>query len=985
MRNWIGLIGLALCAPAWAEDKPVMAPPPGWVVPFAAPKGAASALGGDAAKKGDAPVALLHLDQQVRFGQDADERYVETAVKILTPQGLPAMGTIAIPWKPDSSTLTIHKLRILRGGQTIDLLANGQQFTVLRRESKLESAILDGVLTAAIQPEGIQVGDTVEMAFTLRYRDPVLRNHSELVFEIPPGLPDTEVRFAATWPSGMAMTWRKTDAMAKPRTWQDKAGNHLSIDLVSLPPLVQPKNAPSRFMSVRRLEFTSFRSWADFAATMVPLYNQAAVIPPGSPLAAEVAKIRANQTDPKRRAEAALALVQDRIRYVFQGMDTGNLMPANAADTWSRRFGDCKGKTALLLALLHALQIEAEPAVVSSAGGDGLDARLPMAALFDHILVRARIDGKTYWLDGTRTGDVDLDRIVVPPFRWAFPIHAGSVLEPLVQRPLDKPGTVSTVRIDASKGISLPAPATVVEVRRGDDALQVRTQLSVLTGDALDKTLKEFWKGHYKFITAEKVSAAFDDRTGEETLTLQGSADLDWAKDSYGYELDGARVGWDADYKRETGANMDAPVAIGFPYFEEWRETILLPQNGRGFVVEGADVDKTLAGYALSRHTAIKDGVLTMTASSRAQQAEIPYAEALAATDPLKALGKVRVWVKAPDDYAPTDKEKVALLEQKPADAAGYMRRGNAFLEGAQYDKAIADFTQVITLDDNNALAFADRGIAHAWNDETDKALNDLDKAAAINPRLAQVFHGRAIALQMSADIGGAIAALSRAIDLEKDNQWALGQRAGLYLAQGARDKALADTDAMLKIQADNVGALYLRARIQGVGGDRAGALATLDKLAKFRPDSPGLAGERAYVLVGMGKTDDARALFADLRVKAGKDANLLNEICWKQAQANFDLDRALADCEAALKVKPEAAYLDSAGLVLLRLGRFDEAIDRYTRALAKMPNLPSSLFGRGIAERRKGAGAASEADLKAATAKSATVAADYAEFGVAP
>ena len=424
---------------------------------------------------------------------------------------------------------------------------------------------------------------------------------------------------------------------------------------------------------------------------------------------------------------------------------------------------------------------------------------------------------------------------------------------------------------------------------------------------------------------------------------------------------------------------------IGFPYFQEWRETIRLPQNGRGFVVEGADVDKTLAGYVLSRHTAIKDGVLTMTASSRALRPEIPYAEALAATDPLKALGKVRVWVKAPDDYAPTDEEKVALLAKKPTDAAGYVRRGNAFLEGRVLDKAIADFTQAIALDDNNALAFADRGIAHAWNDEGDKALNDLDKAAAINPRLAQVFHGRAIVLQKSADIGGAIAALSRAIDLEKDNQWALGQRAALYLAQGARDKALADADAMLKIRADDVHALYLRARIQRGGGDRAGALATLDKLGKLTPDAQGLVAERAYVLAGMGKADEARALFADLRVKAGKDANLLNDLCWKQAQANFDLDRALADCEAALKVEPDAAYLDSAGLVLLRLGRFDEAIDRYTRALAKRPNVPSSLFGRGIAERRKGAAAASEADLKAATAKSVTVAADYAEFGVTP
>ena len=44
-----------------------------------------------------------------------------------------------------------------------------------------------------------------------------------------------------------------------------------------------------------------------------------------------------------------------------------------AATTWSRRYGDCKGKTALLIALLRGLGIEAEAALVSTDFGDGLD------------------------------------------------------------------------------------------------------------------------------------------------------------------------------------------------------------------------------------------------------------------------------------------------------------------------------------------------------------------------------------------------------------------------------------------------------------------------------------------------------------------------------------------------------------------------------------------------------------------------------------
>src|SRR6202012_176033 len=86
-------------------------------------------------------------------------------------------------------------------------------------------------------------------------------------------------------------------------------------------------------------------------------------------------------------------------------MDDGGYVPAAADQTWKRRYGDCKGKTALLLALLHGLGIEAEPVLVNSRMGDMLADSLPQLGAFDHVLVRAHINGHVYWLDGTHSGD----------------------------------------------------------------------------------------------------------------------------------------------------------------------------------------------------------------------------------------------------------------------------------------------------------------------------------------------------------------------------------------------------------------------------------------------------------------------------------------------------------------------------------------------------------------------------------------------------
>src|SRR3546814_6567111 len=104
----------------------------------------------------------------------------------------------------------------------------------------------------------------------------------------------------------------------------------------------------------------------------------------------EAARIAAAHSAPLDRASAALKLVQRDVRYIYVGLGNGNLTPATAEETWQRRYGDCKGKTALLLALLARLGIEAEAVLANNSGGDdGLDERLPNPGMFDHVLVRS--------------------------------------------------------------------------------------------------------------------------------------------------------------------------------------------------------------------------------------------------------------------------------------------------------------------------------------------------------------------------------------------------------------------------------------------------------------------------------------------------------------------------------------------------------------------------------------------------------------------
>jgi len=112
----------------------------------------------------------------------------------------------------------------------------------------------------------------------------------------------------------------------------------------------------------------------------------------------------------------------------------------------------------------------------------------------------------------------------------------------------------------------------------------------------------------------------------------------------------------------------------------------------------------------------------------------------------------------------------------------------------------------------------------------------------------------------------------------------------------------------------------------------------------------------------------------------------VLNSRCWARAQWGQELDRALADCNKALRLRPNnAAFLDSRGLVYLRQGNYDRAIADYDASLKVHPNTPWVLYCRGIARQRKGPAGAGQADIDAALAQQPAVAARAAKFGLTP
>src|SRR5690606_24221759 len=125
---------------------------------------------------------------------------------------------------------------------------------------------------------------------------------------------------------------------------------------------------------------------------------------------------------------------------------------------------------------------------------DALDIRLPTVAAFDHVIVRAGVDGQTVWLDGARVGDRSL--VTLPPldYGWVLPVEsAGATLVRMPRQPPAQPLRETSLEIDLSKGLYGKAPVTGEILLRSDNAAVLQSQFSVAQPAQRDAYMRAMW------------------------------------------------------------------------------------------------------------------------------------------------------------------------------------------------------------------------------------------------------------------------------------------------------------------------------------------------------------------------------------------------------------------------------------------------------------------------------------------------------------
>lgn len=344
------------------------------------------------------PVNYLLSDQQVRFKTGDVSVYRRNVQQPLSTDGLEYSSKIEVMFNPAYQQLVWHEVSLTRGSQKYNKL-DPDAITLIQREEGLDNEIVDGYVTAVVVISGSRKGDIVDYSYSIEGRNPIYDEHVFYSTDIGWGVKVAKVNRRLLFEKDSGTKYKNYLNSIEPVISIVDGMTEYRWEIMNTPSVVFEKDNPTWFKLYPEISFSNFNDWRAVSDWAVPLYQQRDI------QSVELKAVLGEMAllTGKEKIKKALSFVQGEIRYLGVELGVNSHKPRQPDDVVTKRFGDCKDKTLLLIAMLEPFGIKAYPALVSTYGGRNLPDELPSPSVFNHVITRVELDGQVYWLDPTRS------------------------------------------------------------------------------------------------------------------------------------------------------------------------------------------------------------------------------------------------------------------------------------------------------------------------------------------------------------------------------------------------------------------------------------------------------------------------------------------------------------------------------------------------------------------------------------------------------
>jgi hypothetical protein len=266
--------------------------------------------------------------------------------------------------------------------------------------------------------------------------------------------------------------------------------------------------------------WTTFKSWEEVGSWYRGLEGDR--MAPDATLKAKVAELTAGKTSMEDKVRAVYGFVGPQVRYIGVAFGIGRYQPHHADEVLENQYGDCKDKGILLGAMLQALGLHPDAALIGA--GIRFNEAVPSPAAFNHLITHVVVDGQETWLDSTAevapyrmlTATIRDKQALVIPETGAAKLERTPALPPFP--------SFQTMKVEGTLTADGTESSRVTIVARGDGELMMREILHQIAPAQYELFSQKFWSGlgfdgttsHSEIgrpeDTSEPVRMAFDDK-----------------------------------------------------------------------------------------------------------------------------------------------------------------------------------------------------------------------------------------------------------------------------------------------------------------------------------------------------------------------------------------------------------------------------------------------------------------------------------------
>ena len=763
---------------------------------------------------------VLVLDDEETLVFDTDGKVARSRYflyKVLTQRGAEGWGDISSTWEPWHQTRPSLRARVITSDNAVHLL-DANTITDAPAKENADNVFSDRRVMRAPLPAVAQ-GSLIEEEQVSTESAPFFGAGTVERFYFGGSVPVRHTRLILDAPAALPLRYDiRLLPDLKPQRSEAEGRVRIAFDYGPMDSLQDADTGlPSDVPAYPSITFSTGDSWPRVADEYGKIVDKQIA---DANLKSLVGKLIAGKNSRDAKVGAILQYLGQEIRYTGVEFGESALIPHSPSETIARKYGDCKDKASLLVAMLRTADINAYIALLKAGTQEDVLPGLPGMGMFDHAIVF--VPGyPDFWIDATdeyaRLGEIP----IADQDRLALIARPGSnvLLRTYASSSADNILTEKREIYLAENG-----PARIIETSQphGSSESSYRRSYADKENKSAKEDLANYMKSQY---LAEKLDRM--DRSDPDDLSKQfelilesdrskrGFTDLNIAVAAIRFDglfsrlpsdlrqreaQDDSKTDKDSGQKTKKKRTSDYQLPEAFA--TEWHYTIVPPT---GFSPKPLPPNTQLSlgpSILTEDFAADKDGVVHATLRFDTLKRRLTVSEAADLRD------------------------KVVQLIEREAIVIYFEPIGQRLLSQGNPRKAVQAYRDLIALHPKEAihhLQLADfllaAGLGESARDEAKAAVKLEPSSALAEKTLADILEYDLVGrkLRPGSDNAGAEAALRRAEQLDHDDRTTIGNLAilleynqwGLRYGPGAKlEDAVAE---YRKLTAEQLADLGLR------------------------------------------------------------------------------------------------------------------------------------------------------------------------------